>query len=42
VALRLEQGVVGRGFVRGGRLRSEIPRPQASVLADALRVASRT
>jgi hypothetical protein len=37
VALRLEQGVVGRGFVRGGRLRSEIPRPQAGLLADALR-----
>jgi hypothetical protein len=36
VALRLEEDVVGRGFVRAGRLRSEIPRPQARLLVDTL------
>jgi 16S rRNA C967 or C1407 C5-methylase (RsmB/RsmF family) len=36
VALRVEGGVIGRGFVRSGRLRSEVPRPHAKLLAEAL------
>jgi hypothetical protein len=38
VALRLEDHVIGRGWVRGGRLRSEVPRSHARLLAEALRV----
>jgi hypothetical protein len=37
VALRLEGSVVGRGFVRGGRVRAEIPGPQAELLRQSLR-----
>jgi 16S rRNA C967 or C1407 C5-methylase (RsmB/RsmF family) len=37
VALRLGGRVVGRGFVRAGRLRAEIPRPQAALLRESLR-----
>jgi hypothetical protein len=36
VALRVEGGVIGRGFVRSGRLRHEVPRPHAKLLAEAL------
>ena len=35
-ALRLEGHVVGRGFVRSGRVRPEIPRPQRRSLLEAL------
>ena len=41
VAIRFEDRVVGRGIVRSGRLRSEIPRDQAKQLADALTLAAR-
>jgi len=37
-ALRLEGHVIGRGWVRSGRLRSEIPRARAHGLKDVLRV----
>jgi NOL1/NOP2/sun family putative RNA methylase len=36
VAVRLDGGVIGRGFVRSGRLRHEIPRPHAASLRKAL------
>jgi hypothetical protein len=37
VGLRLSGRVIGRGWVRSGRLRSEIPRARADGLADVLR-----
>jgi hypothetical protein len=40
VALRLSGRVIGRGWVRSGRLRSEIPRARAEGLADVLRTAA--
>jgi hypothetical protein len=39
VALRLEDSVIGRGWVRGGRLKSEIPEGQAQLLTQGLRAA---
>jgi hypothetical protein len=42
VGLRLDEGVIGRGFVRSGRLRSEIPRAHAKLLAEALSFSTRT
>jgi 16S rRNA C967 or C1407 C5-methylase (RsmB/RsmF family) len=40
VALRVEGRVVGRGFARGGRLRPEVPRPEAKLLEHALRASA--
>ena len=42
VALRLDGAVIGRGFVRGGRVRSEVPRPEAKMLAEVLRASRGT